>query len=198
MAVLEIDELSMIEKLVLAHIHLRLQQWRKEIYHPKHCLKKSHCVCGARLPFGGVKVILAGDFGQLPPVAVLPDRTLLNAQPRTAGYDRQDANLGLRLFQGIRFVFRLRRIHRQVGTIARCLWRTGRSSKPRVCICFVKIVVQDNSMDVGWGRRLQIGKIARFLGFGPLKARLLSSGTLVRTMKACVEFCALPLELGSC
>ena len=115
MAVLEIDELSMIDKLVLAYIHKRLQQWRREVYHGHHCLGREHCVCGARLPFGGVKVILAGDFGQLPPVAVPPERTLLNQQTKTAGYDRHDVNLGLRLFKRIQLVFRLRRIHRQVG-----------------------------------------------------------------------------------
>ena len=40
---------------------------------------------------------------------------MLNAKPKTVGQDRNDVNLGLRLFQAIRVVFRLRRIHRQVG-----------------------------------------------------------------------------------
>lgn len=114
MCLLEIDEVSMVEKLVLAHIHQRLQQWRLEVFHEHHCWSKRACICGARLPFGG-KIVLAGDFGQLPPVAVPPERTLLNSNPKTAGQDRQDVNLGLRLFQQIRVVFRLRRIHRQVG-----------------------------------------------------------------------------------
>ena len=88
MAVLEFDELSMIEKVVLAHIHLRLQQWRFACYHPHCCDRSSPCRCGARLPFGGVKVVFAGDFGQLPPVAVKDERTpcsmeLFNPQGRT-------------------------------------------------------------------------------------------------------------------
>ena len=37
MSVLEIDEVSMLDKLVLADVHLRLQQWRLGIYHEKHC-----------------------------------------------------------------------------------------------------------------------------------------------------------------
>ena len=115
MCLLEIDEVSMVEKLVLAHVHQRLQQWRLEVFHEHHCRSKRACICGARLPFGGIKLVLAGDFGQLPPVAVPPERTLLNSNPKTAGQGRQDVNLGLRLFQQIRVVFRLRRIHRQVG-----------------------------------------------------------------------------------
>ena len=81
----------------------------------KSIVKAKVLVSAARLPFGGVKLVLAGDFGQLPPVAVPPERTLLNPNPKTAGHDRQDVNLGLRLFQQIRIAFRLRRIHRQVG-----------------------------------------------------------------------------------
>ena len=63
MCLLEIDEVSMLEKVVLAHVHARLQQWRLELYHEKHCRSKTACRCGARLPFGGVKVVFAGDFG---------------------------------------------------------------------------------------------------------------------------------------
>ena len=115
MGVLELDELSMIEKLVLAHIHLRLQQWRFECYHPHYCDRSSPCRCGARLPFGGIKVILAGDFGQLPPVAVKDERTLLHGSVQSTGKDSMEVNLGSRLFRGITNVFRLWRIHRQAG-----------------------------------------------------------------------------------
>ena len=114
LAVLEIDEASMIEKVVLARIHLRLQRWRFTCYHPKHCYRSEPCRCGARLPFGGVKVLLAGDFGQLPPVAVKDDRTLLHGTGCT-GTDSTEVNLGSRLFRNVNNVFRLRRIHRQAG-----------------------------------------------------------------------------------
>ena len=63
MCLLEIDEVSMLEKLVLAHVHARLQQWRLALYHEKHCRSKTACRCGARLPFGGVKVVFAGELG---------------------------------------------------------------------------------------------------------------------------------------
>ena len=115
MAVLEIDELSMIEKLVLAQVHLRLQQWRFDCYHPQCCDRSSPCRCGARLPFGGIKVILAGDFGQLPPVAVKDEKTLLHGSVQATGRDSMEVNLGSRLFRAITNVFRLRRIHRQAG-----------------------------------------------------------------------------------
>eukprot|EP00435_Cladocopium_sp_Y103_P051080 s1595_g15.t1 len=114
MCVLEIDEVSMIEKAVVAYVHDRLQQWRLDVYHPHFCSNQT-CRCGARLPFGGVKLVFAGDFGQLPPVAVPAERTLLSSASLQRGRGAAEANLGSRLFHSIRNVFRLRRIHRQVG-----------------------------------------------------------------------------------
>ena len=115
MAVLELDEASMIAKLVLYQIHDRLTQWRQECYHPFHCRPSQPCRCGYRLPFGGVKVILAGDFGQLPPVAVVAEKTLLHTSGLSSGRDSKEVNVGARLFKNIANVFRLRRIHRQAG-----------------------------------------------------------------------------------
>ena len=49
------------------------------------------------------------------PVGRLSQWTLLCSKAKSVGQDRRYVNLGLRLFQQIRVVFRLRRIHRQVG-----------------------------------------------------------------------------------
>ena len=108
------DEVSMISKAVLAQIHERLQQWRREVYHPQHCMGGS-CCCGWNVAFGGLKVVLAGDFGQLPPVAVAAEKTLLHQAALQSGKGAVEVNLGGRLFHSIRNVFRLRRIHRQAG-----------------------------------------------------------------------------------
>lgn len=60
-------------------------------------------------------MVLAGDFGQLPPVAVKDERTLLHGTVQSTGKDSMEVNLGARLFRNIQNVFRLRRIHRQAG-----------------------------------------------------------------------------------
>ena len=63
---LVIDEISMVSRVVLAFIDERLKEWREYRNHP-----------AKDQPFGGVGVILAGDFGQLPPVKVAPSFSLL-------------------------------------------------------------------------------------------------------------------------
>ena len=59
---LVVDEISMVSRVVLAQIHARLREWRLA----------GGLVDLASEVFGGIAVILAGDFGQLPPVAVSP------------------------------------------------------------------------------------------------------------------------------
>ena len=65
--------------------------------------------------FGGIAVILAGDFGQLPPIAISPSLSLLNANVVHDAREQKDANHGLRIFHAFDTVVRLRRIHRQPG-----------------------------------------------------------------------------------
>jgi hypothetical protein len=102
---LVIDEISMVSSVLLHQIHSRLREWRLA------------CGDGARAcePFGGIAVILAGDFGQLPPVAVAASLSLLNSDPERHGREQKTANHGKRLFLAFDTVVRLRRIHRQPG-----------------------------------------------------------------------------------
>jgi hypothetical protein len=60
-------------------------------------------------------VILAGDFGQLPPVNVAASHTLLNQNVIHNAREARMTNLGLRLFNGATDVIRFRRVHRQPG-----------------------------------------------------------------------------------
>ena len=102
---LVIDEISMVSRVVLAQVHARLREWRLS--------------CGrvdlAREVFGGIAVILAGDFGQLPPVAVSPSLSLLHPYIVREIREHKAANLGMRLLAGFDTVVRLRRVHRQAG-----------------------------------------------------------------------------------
>ena len=113
---LVIDEISMVSRVMLAHIHVRLREWRLATGdHDK-----------ADAPFGGIGIILAGDFGQLPPMAISPSFSLLNNNVIRDAREQKSANHGLRLFQGFDTVVRLRRIHRQPGasTFKESLLRT--------------------------------------------------------------------------
>ena len=95
---LVIDEVSMVSRPMLADVDKRLQEWRTFTKHPA---KKE--------PFGGVGVILAGDFGQLPPTKA--EHLSLLCPHDLKG----QAALGKRLFARFKTVVRLRRIHRQAG-----------------------------------------------------------------------------------
>ena len=103
---LVIDEISMVSRVVLAQVSDRLKEWR---VHQGDTAR-------ADLPFGGVAVILAGDFGQLPPTKEVKELSLLcTATLREDTYRARMANLGARLFRGFTKVVRLRRVHRQPG-----------------------------------------------------------------------------------
>ena len=114
MAVLEIDEVSMIEKLVLAHIHLPAAAMALHMLPcPTLFSCGGHAVAELDCLSVASKWFLAGDFGQLPPVAVKDERTLLHGTACSTGTDSMEVNLGARLFRNVSNVFRLRRIHRQ-------------------------------------------------------------------------------------
>jgi hypothetical protein len=101
-----IDEISMLSKVMLAQVNMRLREWRKHLADEDNMAK----------PFGGLAVILAGDFGQLPPIAISPSLSLLHDRFLSIQIrEGRTANLGLRLFNGFKVVIRLRRIHRQPG-----------------------------------------------------------------------------------
>ena len=100
-----IDEISMVSRVVLAQIHARLQEWRVA------CEDRQL----AQQPFGGVAVVLAGDFGQLPPIGVSPSLSLVYDGTHSGIREHKAANQGLRLLQLFDTVVRLRRVHRQPG-----------------------------------------------------------------------------------
>ena len=99
---LVIDEISMVSRTMLADVDRRLKEWRGFRKHPD---KKA--------AFGGVGVILAGDFGQLPPTQA--EHLSLVCPNVLHGTHSERANHGLRLWKRFRTVVRLRRIHRQPG-----------------------------------------------------------------------------------
>ena len=100
-----IDEISMVSRVMLANIHARLREWR--LAQGRYDKAEEY--------FGGIAVVLAGDFGQLPPIAISPSLSLLNVNVVRDAREQKAANHGLRLFQAFDTVVRLRRIHRQPG-----------------------------------------------------------------------------------
>ena len=102
---LVIDEVSMLTRSMLADIDVRLKEWRAFKNHP-----------AKNAAFGGVGVILAGDFGQLPPIKA--EHLSLLCPNTLHGHGSRTANLGMRLFSKFTTVVRLRRIHRQPGASA--------------------------------------------------------------------------------
>ena len=89
-----------------------------------------------------------GDFGQLPPVAVAAEKTLLHARPLQTGQSREEVNLGLRLFLGIKNVFR-------------CAASTGRwaSRRTRTC-CFASVMPRTRRRTFSCGSRRPVQRPA--------------------------------------
>lgn len=109
---LVIDEISMINPEQFYMMHRRLEQAAKQIYRERHP--------GSEVPsdfggFGGLMVIVVGDFGQIPPVRaeslMMP---LVNTSSKKDKVARDNKSLeGKRLFSYISQVVQLRRIYRQ-------------------------------------------------------------------------------------
>ena len=92
--VLIIDEVSMVSRLVIAQVSSRLQEWRHQTGRP-----------GRNLPFEGLGVILAGDFGQLPPVNIPVTHALLNQNVLHGPKEARSLNAGLRIFNQFAWSF---------------------------------------------------------------------------------------------
>jgi hypothetical protein len=63
-----IDEISTMSAVQFEMVHRRLEQVAKSLYRHRTSMEPPDCMGG----FGGLGVILVGDFGQLPPVAASP------------------------------------------------------------------------------------------------------------------------------
>ena len=103
--VLVIDEISMVSTEQLELVSRRLEQAAKVLYRERH---------GRRAPasfggFGGLHVLLVGDFGQIPPVS---GKSLISTQQSKGEY-RHLSRRGQERFDEIQNVICLRRVYRQ-------------------------------------------------------------------------------------
>jgi len=106
-----IDEISTVGAGQFEMISRRLEQIGKALWRERARAEPPEDLGG----FGGLGVVLIGDFGQLPPVlasSLLPHSKLL--EPQRSGL-RAHALQGRLRFQGFVNVVRFRRIHRQKG-----------------------------------------------------------------------------------
>ena len=109
--ILVIDEISTVGAAQFAIVARRLQQVGRVLWRERFC-REPPTDLGT---FGGVGVVLMGDFAQLPPVL---SSTLLDGVPLQEGMKSNKRFLALtgrRLFGQFETVLRLRRIHRQKG-----------------------------------------------------------------------------------
>jgi hypothetical protein len=60
-----IDEISTMSAVQFEMVHRRLEQVSKSLFRERMIIEPPECMGG----FGGLGVLLVGDFGQLPPVA---------------------------------------------------------------------------------------------------------------------------------
>ena len=98
-----VDEMSMLDHSLLYLISRRLQQ--------VHAVPHGDDRYGADEPFGGVGIILVGDFGQLPPVVRKGGgRSLYRELPACCGFA---ARSGRALYLGFRTVVCLSKVYRQ-------------------------------------------------------------------------------------
>ncbi len=109
-----IDEVSTCGAAALEIVSRRLQQVSRVLWRENFGTSPPEDIA----PFGGIGVVLMGDFAQLPPVlatSVLPGTPVNEAGGAVA---RAMALAGRQTFAGFEDVIRLRRIHRQKGVDA--------------------------------------------------------------------------------
>ena len=107
---LVIDEISMVNPEQLLMISRRLEQAAKQIFRERYDREPPDSFGG----FGGLIVVLVGDFGQIPPVRAESLMQPLHQASIKKNKQSQSKNLqGKLLFRSISTVVQLRRIYRQ-------------------------------------------------------------------------------------